>query len=127
WPPPPQPKGQIELPVVCVGRASWSVLLLFDASASALLRAVWSAELEPPLRAFPEIETGSLALCAVCFARASASASCLVSPTWITFCSWPLPPQPEKQLELPAICVGFASWSVVLLFDASASALLLAV
>ena len=39
----------------------------------------------------------------------------------------PPPPQPEMQLELPPVCLAVAVWSVLLLFDASASALFVAV
>src|SRR5207249_4467521 len=111
------------LPADCVGCASCFVLLLFEASASALLRAVWFEELEPPRHASPRTDSGALALRAFCFANASASASCFVLPIWTTFCSWPLPPQPDQQVFLPLVCVALASWSVLLSFDASASAL----
>ena len=64
--------------------------------------------------------TGTLALTASCLAFASASASCLVLDDWSTFWLWPLPPQPNQQLVLPAVCVGVAVCVVVLSFDASA-------
>jgi hypothetical protein len=71
--------------------------------------------------------TGTLALTASCLAFASESASCFVKDAWITFCSWPLPPQPDLQLELPLDCVGVAVWVVVLSFDAVESAVFVAV
>src|SRR5215204_3998894 len=71
--------------------------------------------------------TGTFAFTAFCLAFASASASCFVLDDWDTFCSWPLPPHPDQHLLSPAVCVAVAFWSVLLLFEASASALLLAV
>src|SRR4051794_40242667 len=127
WPLPPQPDRQLLLPPVCLAVASWVVLLLLSAEASAVFLAVWSAELEPPDTLPPAMVTGTLALTAFCFAFASASALCFVRADWSTFCDCPAPPQPERQLELPPVCVAFAVWSVLLLFDASASALFVAV
>jgi hypothetical protein len=103
------------------------VLLLFDASASALLLTSCFAELEPLLGSPPITSDGAFVFSASCLALASASASCFVSPIWTTFCSWPLPPQPDQHVLLPAVWVAVASWSVLLLFDASASALFRAV
>src|SRR2546421_5308000 len=127
WPLPPQPEKQLELPRVWLGFAVWLVVLVSDASAVAPLSAVCVAELEPPTTSYPAIPTGTLALTAFCLAVASASASCFVFDAWITFCSWPLPPQPEMQLELPPACVGFAVWFVPLELAAIASALFPAV
>ena len=45
----------------------------------------------------------------VLLAFASASASCLVLPIWMTFCSWPLPPQPDQHLLPPPDCLAVAS------------------
>ena len=89
--------------------------------------AVWSAELDPPETLPPAMLMWTFALTAFCFAFASASAFCFVSAYWSTFCDWPAPPQPARQLELPPVCVTVAVWSVLLLFDASASALFVAV
>src|SRR5919205_367185 len=127
WPLPPQPEKQLELPPVCVGFAVWVVPLMFAAVASAVFPAVCVAELEPPTTSCPAMLTGTLAFTAVCFAFASASASCFVNADWSTVCDWPFPPQPDRQLELPPVCVGLADWPVVLVFDASALAELSAV
>ena len=70
--------------------------------------------------------TGTFALTASCFAVASESASCFVNDAWITFCSCPAPPQPDLQLELPAVCVGIAVWFVVLSLVAEEVPVLLA-
>ena len=70
--------------------------------------------------------TGTLALTAFCFAVASASASCFVCADWLIDWACPAPPQPERQLELPPVCVAVAVWPVVLLFDEFALAVLLA-
>src|SRR5438132_8786380 len=96
-------------PPDCVAVASWSVLLLFDASASALLLTSCFAELEPLLGSPPTTSDGAFVFSASCLALASASASCFVLPIWTTFCSCPFPPQPEKQVALPAICLAVAS------------------
>src|SRR5439155_19352766 len=89
--------------------AAWSVALWFVASASALLRAFWLAEVAPePLRSAPRIDSGAFALTAFCLAFASASASCFVLPIWMTFCSWPLPPQPDQHSLLPPVWVAVA-------------------
>src|SRR5262249_30209481 len=109
WPVPPHPDEQLELPPVCVAVAGSSVLLLFEASASALLRAVWSAELEPAFTSPPAMLTGTFAFTAFCFALASASASCFVFADWSTFWDWPAPPHPEEQLLLPPVWVAVAS------------------
>ena len=66
-------------------------------------------ELEPVLGSPPTARTGVFAFTAFCLAFASASASCFVLPTWITFCSWPLPPQPERHELSPPFCVAVAS------------------
>src|SRR3954447_3765151 len=75
----------------------------------------------------PAMFTGTLALTASCLALASASGSCLVLDDWSTFCLWPLPPQPNQQLVLPAVCVGVAVCVVVLELDASAVPVLVSV
>src|SRR5205823_4118241 len=96
WPLPPHPDQHLELPSSCEGSAVWSVLLTLDAFALPLLFAVWVAELEPPRTSPPAMPIGVLAFRASCLALASASAFCLVRPNWITFCSCPLPPQPDQ-------------------------------
>jgi hypothetical protein len=63
-----------------------------------------------------------LAFTAFCFAFASASASCFVCADWSMVCDWPAPPQPEWQLLLPPVWVAVASWFVLLLLSAEASA-----
>jgi hypothetical protein len=95
-------------PPDCVAVASWSVLLRLDASASALLLTSCDAELEPRLGSPPTTNSGAFAFTAFCLAFASASASCFVSPIWTTFCSWPLPPQPDQH-DLPPVWVAVAS------------------
>src|SRR5205814_7677018 len=87
-----------------------------DSCESALLLASLVAELGPMLGSPPRTSKGVFALTAFCLAFASASAFCLVSADCKTFCSWPLPPHPERHVELPPVCVAFASWSVLLLF-----------
>src|SRR3954462_7679066 len=92
---PPQPPPQLDLPSCCVAVASWFVLLLLDASASALLLTSCDAVLEPACTSPPAMLTGTFAFTAFCLAFAAASASCFVLEDCETFCSWPLPPQPE--------------------------------
>src|SRR6266498_2166748 len=63
-PAPPQPALQEPPPMFCVSVWSWSVLALFETSASAFEVAVWLALLGPEVTLPPAIDTGTLALTA---------------------------------------------------------------
>jgi hypothetical protein len=113
---PPQPARQLELPASC----DWLLLCSVEALLLALplvapLLADWLALFSPPVIEPPAMLTGTFALTAVCSASASDDADWLVLDNCPDACAWPLPPQPNRQLELPAFWDWLLLWLVLAL------------